>query len=79
MLWLSSPATGASLKKNGSSGYNYDEWNKKAAKRRTAYKKDTRKATSCRRAAESDPQLRVVSKVGGLMIFSAAQMHSTVP
>ena len=28
---------------------------------------------------ELDPQVRVVSPVGGILLFSAAQMHSTVP
>jgi hypothetical protein len=28
---------------------------------------------------EIDPQIRIVSQPGGVMIFSAAQMHSTVP
>ena len=28
---------------------------------------------------ELDPQIRVISKVGGVTIFSGAQMHSTVP
>jgi hypothetical protein len=28
---------------------------------------------------ELDPQLRIVAPVGGVMIFSAAQLHSTVP
>jgi len=41
-------------------------------------KKDTRR-NLMQKSRLSDPQLRVVSKVGGLMIFSAAQMHSTVP
>jgi len=40
-------------------------------------KKDTRNNPHAEEP-QLDPQLRV-SKVGGLMIFSAAQMHSTVP
>lgn len=28
---------------------------------------------------ELDPQIRIVSKVGGIVVFSGAQMHSTVP
>ena len=28
---------------------------------------------------ELDPQIRIVCKIGGIILFSAAHMHSTVP
>ena len=66
--------------KNGSSGYNYDEWNKESRKNAAQHiKKDTRKQPHAEEPIELDPQVRVVCKVGGLIIFSGAQMHSTVP
>lgn len=66
--------------KNGSSEYDYYEWNKTS--RRTAaqhIKSDTRKQPHSEEPLELDPQVRVVARAGGLIIFSAAHMHSTVP
>lgn len=66
--------------KNGSSGYNYYEWNKENRKNAAQHiKKDTRKQPHAEEPLELEPQLRLVSKVGGIIIFSGAQMHSTVP
>jgi hypothetical protein len=66
--------------KNGSSGYNYYEWNKESRKNAAQHiKKDTRKQPHAEEPLELEPQLRLVSKVGGIIIFSGAQMHSTVP
>ncbi len=66
--------------KNGSSGYNYYEWNKENRKNAAQHiKKDTRKQPHPEEPMEIDPQLRIVAQPGGVMIFSAAQMHSTVP
>jgi len=66
--------------KNGSSGYNYDEWNKQSRKNAAQHiKTDTRKQPHAEEPLELEPQLRLVSKVGGIIIFSGAQMHSTVP
>jgi hypothetical protein len=66
--------------KNGSSGYNYYEWNKQSRKNAAQHiKKDTRKQPHAEEPLELEPQLRLVSKVGGIIIFSGAQMHSTVP
>lgn len=65
--------------KNSSSGYNYYEWNKA---RKTAGKiigKDTRKQPFSEETLELEPQVKVLTQVGGTMIFSAAQLHSTVP
>ena len=66
--------------KNSSSGYNYYEWNKESRKNAAQHiKKDTRKQPRAEEPMEIDPQIRIVSKVGGVTLFSAAQMHSTVP
>lgn len=66
--------------KNGSSGYNYYEWNKENRKNAAQHiKTDTRKQPHAEEPLELEPQLRLVSKVGGIIIFSGAQMHSTVP
>ena len=66
--------------KNGSSGYNYYEWNKESRANAAQHiKKDTRKQPHAEEPMELDPQIRVISKVGGVTIFSGAQMHSTVP
>jgi hypothetical protein len=66
--------------KNGSSGYNYYEWNKESRKNAAQHiKTDNRKQPHAEEPLELEPQLRLVSKVGGIIIFSGAQMHSTVP
>ena len=49
---------------------------KEAAKQIT---KETRKQPSAEEPIEFDPQTRVVTPVGGALIFSAAHLHSTVP
>jgi hypothetical protein len=65
--------------KNGSNGFNYYEWN---AARKDAGKhigKDPRKQPQPEEDVELDPQLRVVTQPGGVTVFSAAHLHSTVP
>jgi hypothetical protein len=66
--------------KNSSSGYDYDEWNRtgrqQAAQQIT---KDTRKQPTPEEDLQLDPDVRVVTPVAGVLIFSAAQLHSTVP
>jgi len=66
--------------KNSSRGYNYYEWN--AQNRATAaqhVKSDTRVQPKPEEPVQLDPQVRVVAEPGGVMIFSGAQLHSTVP
>jgi hypothetical protein len=66
--------------KNGSHDYNYQEWNRTS--RRIAAQQvgvDTRKQPRPEEPMELDPQIRVVCPVGSILLFSAAQMHSTVP
>jgi hypothetical protein len=66
--------------KNGSRDYNYYEWNKTSRKEAAKHvKKDTRKQPKPEEPMELDPQVRVVTEVGGVLLFSGAQMHSTVP
>jgi len=66
--------------KNSSDGYDYGEWNrtgrKEAAKQ---VKVETRKQPMPEEPIELEPQVRIVPDVGGMLIFSAAQLHSTVP
>jgi hypothetical protein len=66
--------------RNSSSGYDYEEWNKtgrrEAAKQVT---KETRKQPQPEEPLELAPDVRVVTPPGGTLVFSAAQLHSTVP
>jgi hypothetical protein len=65
---------------NGSADFNYFEWNangrKNAAKQ---VKEDTRKQPRPSEAIELEPEIRIVCPPGGAILFSAAQLHSTVP
>lgn len=66
--------------KNGSAGYNYYRWN--AQNRGTAaqhIKQDTRVQPKAEEPIELDPQIRILAKPGSSIVFSAQQMHSTVP
>ena len=65
---------------NGSSEFDYYDWN--AVGRASAakhIKSDTRKQPKAEQELELEPEVRVVCPVGSVLIFSAAQMHSTVP
>ena len=66
--------------KNGSSHFNYYQWN--AGGRAEAAKhinNDTRVQPHAEEPLELEPQVRLVSPPGGILLFSAAQLHSTVP
>jgi hypothetical protein len=66
--------------RNSSRDYNYYKWNQES--RREAAKQiktDTRKQPQAEEPIELNPQLRVVCEPGGIIIFSGAFMHSTVP
>jgi hypothetical protein len=66
--------------KNGSAGFNYYEWNQTGRASASQHiKSDTRKQPKAEQPMELDPQLRIVPEPGGVFLFSAAQMHSTVP
>jgi hypothetical protein len=66
--------------RNGSNEYNYQRWNQES--RFNAAKHihtDTRVQPHAEEPIELDPQIRLVCPVGGAFLFSAAQLHSTVP
>jgi hypothetical protein len=65
---------------NGSREFNYYEWNGTGRKDAAAHvTSDTRKQPKAEEPVELEPQVRVVCKAGGIILFSAAQLHSTVP
>ena len=66
--------------RNSSHVYNYAEWNEKSRFNAAQHiGHDTRVQPRAEEPVEIDPQIRVVTPVGGLLIFSGAQLHSTVP
>jgi len=66
--------------KNESNSFNYYEYNRTGRKDAALHiKKDTRKQPRATEPLDLGSQIRVVCKVGGMIIFSGAQMHSTVP
>ncbi len=65
---------------NGSRDYDYGRWNLES--RHTAARhitSDTRKQPRPEEPIELDPQVRMICPAGGIILFSAAQLHSTVP
>lgn len=66
---------------NTSRGYNYYLWNQKHRGGHVAQylKEDPRPLPRASEALELDPQLRLIVPAGGIIIFSGAQMHSSVP
>jgi hypothetical protein len=65
---------------NTSHTYNYYEWNRQSRQNAAQHiKTDTRVQPRAQIRLDPDPQLRIVANVGGVMLFSAAQLHSTVP
>jgi hypothetical protein len=65
---------------NSSGEFNYYEWNATGRKNAAQHvKSDTRKQPHALEPMELQPEIRVVSPPGGIVLFSAAQMHSTVP
>ncbi|QDV44008.1 hypothetical protein Enr13x_38690 [Stieleria neptunia] len=66
---------------NSSALFNYQDWNDRG--RREAAKqigKDTRvQSEALEPLTRLDPQIRLVPEPGGLIVFSAAHLHSTVP
>ena len=67
--------------KNSSAGYNYYTWNKLHRGESVAKlaKEDPRPLPRATEPIDIDPQIRLICPVGGLILFSAAQMHSSVP
>jgi hypothetical protein len=66
--------------RNGSREYNYDEWNRTSRQEAAKHvKSDTRKQPKPQEPLELDPQIRLLPPIGGIIMFSGAQLHSTVP
>ena len=65
---------------NESPDFNYHEYVQTARKDAAKYvKEDTRKQPHPIGPIELDPQIRVIPKEGGVLLFSAAHLHSSVP
>jgi hypothetical protein len=65
---------------NSSSEYNHYEWNKVGrAQSATQTKADTRRQPKPTAPLQLEPELRIVCPPGGLLLFSGAHLHSTVP
>jgi hypothetical protein len=65
---------------NTSRGYNYYRWNAESrASAAEHVKTDTRVQPHAEAPLADDPDLRLLCPPGGIILFSAAQLHSTVP
>ena len=66
---------------NNSEIYNYYTWNKLHRGENVAklIKEDPRPLPRASEALELDPQIRLVCPAGGAILFSGAQLHSSVP
>ncbi len=65
--------------KNGSRNYNYYRWNKESrASAANHIGKDTREQPKPEQPLELEPDLRVVTPPGGIVVFAAAQLHASV-
>jgi hypothetical protein len=65
---------------NSSREFNYYEWNATGRKNAAQHvKTDTRKQPHALESMELQPEIRLICPPGGIILFSAAQMHSTVP
>jgi hypothetical protein len=67
--------------KNSSEIYNYYTWNKLYRGENVAklVKEDPRPLPRATEVMELEPQIRLICPVGGVILFSGAQMHSSVP
>jgi hypothetical protein len=66
--------------RNSSSSYDYAEWNRTSRQSAAQHvKTDTRPQPKPEEPIQLEPQVRVVPEPAGVMIFSGAQLHSTVP
>ena len=67
--------------KNSSKGYNYYLWNQQNRGEHVAkfLKEDPRPLPKPTEPLELDPQIRLIVPAGGMILFSGAQMHSSVP
>ncbi|MBH0197390.1 MAG: hypothetical protein HP494_17805 [Nitrospira sp.] len=67
--------------KNSSKGYNYYKWNLEHRGDHVGQflKEDPRPLPKPTEPMELDPQIRLIVPAGGIILFSGAQMHSSVP
>jgi hypothetical protein len=66
--------------RNSSAGYDYEEWNRTGRKQAGQITKtETRKQPCPEETLDLSSEIRVVTPVGGALIFSGAQLHATVP
>jgi hypothetical protein len=66
--------------RNSSSEYNYQRWNQTSRySAATQIGVDARKQPHALEPVHEDPQTRLLPPPGGLIVFSAAHLHSTVP
>jgi ectoine hydroxylase-related dioxygenase (phytanoyl-CoA dioxygenase family) len=64
---------------NSSGEFNYYDWNANGRKNAAQHvKADTRKQPHALEFMELQPEIRLICPPGGIILFSAAQMHSTV-
>lgn len=65
---------------NGSQDYNYQNWVQTSRKNAAQHvKKDTRKQPRPETEIDPNDQVRIVTEPGGMVIFSGAHLHSSVP
>jgi hypothetical protein len=65
---------------NDSGVYDYAEWNRSYRYNAQQFiKEDPRPLPRAREPIELEPQLRLVAPAGSMLLFSGAQMHSSVP
>jgi hypothetical protein len=65
---------------NGSHRYNYYKWIKESRQYAADYiNEDPRDQPRIEEPVEIEPQTRIVCEVGGIILFSGSQLHSTVP
>ena len=66
--------------KNGSRDFNYYRWNAESRKNAAQHiGHDTRVQPHAEEPLELEPEIRFVVPPGGVIVFSGAQLHSTVP
>jgi hypothetical protein len=65
---------------NSSRDYNYYKWNQESRRAAaTQIKTDTRKQPQALEPIDMESQVRVVCPAGGIILFSGAYLHATVP
>jgi hypothetical protein len=65
---------------NGSVAYDYQRWNETSRFNAAQHVgKDTREQPKATISIEAEPDIRLLPSVGGMIMFSGAQLHSSVP